>query len=101
MTITNTGTIDVTGGTLTIDATSTLDTSHGVVEASGGHLTINAAIVGNLEIKDGAVLELGSSSSDAYSQATVTFDPGAMGTLKLDHSQHLRRDDQRFQRGAT
>ncbi|WP_218625772.1 FecR domain-containing protein [Bradyrhizobium sp. dw_411] len=89
VTITNTGTIDVTGGTLTIDATSTLDTSHGVVEASGGHLTINAAIVGNLEIKDGAVLELGSSSADAYSQATVTFDPGAMGILKLDHSQHF------------
>jgi fibronectin-binding autotransporter adhesin len=89
VTITNTGTIDVTGGTLTIDATSTFDNTHGVLETSGGHLTINAAIVGNLEIKDGAVLELGSSLADAYSQVTVTFDPGAMGTLKLDHSQHF------------
>ncbi|MEI9926186.1 MAG: FecR domain-containing protein [Bradyrhizobium sp.] len=86
-TITNTGTIDVTGGTLTIDATSTFDNTHGVLETNGGHLIINAAIVGDLEIKDGAVLELGSSLANAYSQVTVTFDPGAMGTLKLDHSQ--------------
>ena len=86
-TITNTGTIDVTGGTLTIDATSILDNTGGTLETNGGNLIINAAIVGSLDIKGGGVLELGSSSANAYSQATVTFEPGATGTLKLDHSE--------------
>ena len=85
-TITNTGTIDVTGGTLTIDATSTLDNTNGTLETNGGNLIIDARIVGNLEIKGGAVLELGSSLASAYSHATVTFEPGSTGTLKLDHS---------------
>ena len=86
-TITNTGTIDVTGGTLTIDATSTLDNTGGTLETNGGNLIIDAAIVGSLDIKGGAVLELGSSLANAYSQVTVTFEPGATGTLKLDHSE--------------
>ena len=86
-TITNTGTIDVTGGTLTIDATSTLNNTGGTLETNGGNLIINAAIVGSLDIKGGGVLELGSSSANAYSQATVTFEPRATGTLKLDHSE--------------
>ena len=87
VTITNTGTIDVTGGTLIIDATSTLDNTGGTLETNGGNLIVDAAISGNLEIKGGAVLELGSSSANAYSQATVTFEPEATGTLKLDHSE--------------
>jgi hypothetical protein len=87
VTITNTGTIDVTGGTLIIDATSTLDNTGGTLETNGGKLIIDAAISGNLEIKGGAVLELGSGLANAYSQATVTFEPGATGTLKLDHSE--------------
>ena len=86
-TITNTGTIDVTGGTLTIDATSTLDNTSGTLETNGGNLIIDAAIGGNLEIKGGAVLELGSSLASAYSKVTVTFEPGSTGTLKLDHSE--------------
>ncbi len=86
-TITNTGTIDVTGGTLTIDATSILDNTGGTLETNGGNLIIDAAIGGSLDIKGGAVLELGSSLASAYSKITVTFEPGATGTLKLDHSE--------------
>ena len=81
--ITNTGTIDVTGGTLTIDATSILNNT-GTLETNGGNLIIDTAFVGSLEIKGAAALELG--SANAYSQVTVTFEPEATGTLKLDHS---------------
>jgi len=85
-TITNTGIIDVTSGTLTIDATSTFINT-GKLESNGGNLIIDTAFSGNLEIKGGAVLELGAGSPVTYSHAAVTFDPGATGTLKLDHSQ--------------
>jgi fibronectin-binding autotransporter adhesin len=81
--ITNTGTIDVTSGTLTIDATSILNNT-GTLETNGGNLIIDAAFSGNLEIKGAAALELG--SANAYSQVTVTFEPKATGTLKLDDS---------------
>ena len=82
--ITNTGTIDVTSGTLTIDATSILNNT-GTLETNGGNLIIDTAFAGSLEIKGAAALELG--SADAYSQVTVTFEPEATGTLKLDHSE--------------
>ena len=83
--ITNSGIIDVTSGTLTIDATSTFNNA-GTLELDGGKLIIDAALSGNLEIKGGAVLELGNSSPTAYSSATVTFDPASTGTLQLDYS---------------
>ena len=83
--ITNTGTIDVTSGTLVIDATSTLDNTGGTLKSDGGNLIVDTAFSGNLEIKGGAVLELGANSP--YSSVTVTFDPDATGTLKLDHSE--------------
>jgi hypothetical protein len=82
--ITNTGTIDVTSGTLTIDATSILNNT-GTLETNGGNLIIDTAFAGSLEIKGAAALELG--SADAYSHVTVTFEPEATGTLKLDHSE--------------
>ena len=85
-TITNTGTIDVTSGTLTIDATSTFINT-GKLESNGGNLIIDTAFSGNLEIRGDAVLELGAGSPTTYSAAMVTFDPAATGTLKLDHSQ--------------
>ena len=84
--ITNTGTIDVTGGTLTIDATTILNNT-GTLETNGGNLIIDTAFAGSLEIKGAAALELGSSLANAYSQVTVTFEPGATGTVKLDHSE--------------
>jgi FecR protein len=87
--ITNSGTIDVTSGTLVIDATSTLDNTGGTLKSDGGNLIVDTALSGNLEIKGGAVLELGASSPTAYSSATVTFEPGATGTLKLDHSENF------------
>ena len=83
--ITNTGTIDVTSGTLVIDATSTLDNTGGTLKSDGGDLIVDTAFSGNLEIKGGAVLELGANAP--YSSVTVTFDPDATGTLKLDHSE--------------
>ena len=83
--ITNSGIIDVTSGILTIDATSTF-VNTGTLESDGGTLIIDAAFSGNLEIKGAALLELGSTLANAYSSATVTFDPGSTGTLKLDHS---------------
>ena len=54
------------------------------METNGGNLIIDTAFAGSLEIKGAAALELG--SANAYSQVTVTFEPGATGTLKLDHS---------------
>ncbi len=84
--ITNTGTIDVTSGTLTIDATTILNNT-GTLETNGGNLIIDTAFAGGLEIKGAAALELGSSFANAYSQVTVTSEPGATGTLKLDHSE--------------
>ncbi len=60
--ITNTGTIDVTSGTLVIDATSTLDNTGGTLKSDGGNLIVDTAFSGNLEIKGGAVLELGANS---------------------------------------
>jgi VCBS repeat-containing protein len=82
--VTNTGTFDVTSGTLTIDATSTF-TNQGKLETNGGNLIVDTALSGNLEVKDASTLELGAAES-AYANATVTFDAGATGTLKLDQA---------------
>ncbi len=87
--ITNSGTIDVTSGTLTIDATSTLINT-GTIETDGGNLILNAALSGNLEIKGASTFELGASDPSAYSHLTVTFDPGATGTLVLDHAESFK-----------
>jgi hypothetical protein len=91
-TINNTGTIDVTSGTLTIDATSALNNT-GKLETNGGNLIIDTAFSGNLEIKGGAVLELGASSPTAYSSVVVTFDPKSTGTLKLDYAEVIHGRD--------
>ena len=84
-TITNAGLFDVTDGTLTIDATSVLNNT-GNLEAGGGNLVVNTAVSGNLEIHGGSQIELGAIVADAYSAATVTFDIGSTGTLKLDNA---------------
>ena len=77
-TINNSGTIDVTGGTLTIDAASSL-TNTRTLEADGGTLFIKGDVsgAGAATITDGGTLDLG--GADAQ---TVTF-VGA-GTLKLE-----------------
>jgi fibronectin-binding autotransporter adhesin len=79
-TINNSGTIDVTGGTLTIDAASGL-TNTGTLEADGGTLFIKGDVsgAGAATVTDGGTLDFG--GADAQ---TVTFD-GA-GTLKLEAS---------------
>jgi Laminin G domain len=84
--VTNTGIIDVTSGTLTIDATSTF-TNQGKLETNGGNLIVETALSGNLEIKGASTLELGAAES-AYANATVTFDAGATGTLLIDQAAH-------------
>jgi fibronectin-binding autotransporter adhesin len=78
--INNSGTIDVTGGTLTIDAASSL-TNTGTLEADGGTLFIKGDVsgAGAATTTDGGTLDFG--GADAQ---TVTFD-GA-GTLKLEAS---------------
>jgi fibronectin-binding autotransporter adhesin len=84
--IVNSGVLEVTGGTLTIDAASDLDNT-GIVEANGGKLIINGALSGNAEIAGASVLELGANSLDAYKDADITFTDGSTGTLKIDHSE--------------
>jgi hypothetical protein len=85
--VTNTGTFDVTGGTLTVDVTSTI-ANLGNLEADGGNLIIDTGVSGNLEIKGASTLELGG-GENAYSQAIVTFDAGSTGTLVLDQAAHF------------
>jgi hypothetical protein len=85
-TINYSGTFDVTAGTLTIDATSTLNnTGTGLFKADGGNLVIDTALSGHIEISGSSTVELGAAES-AYSGVTVTFDPGATGNLVLDHA---------------
>jgi fibronectin-binding autotransporter adhesin len=85
-TIVNTGVLEVTGGTLTIDAASHLD-NKGMVEANGGTLIIDSALSGHAEITGASVIELGANSLDAYKDAEITFTDGSTGTLKIDHSE--------------
>jgi len=81
-TINNSGTLEVTGGTLTIDAASTINNS-GLFEANGGSLIVNAVLSGNAEIVGPSLLDLGG----AHSTATVTFASGTSGgELELDAS---------------
>ena len=78
--------MDVIGGTLIIDRTSTF-TNTGTLETEGGTLIVNTELSGDLEIKGAAVLELGADSPATYSGAIVKFDDNSTGILKLDHSE--------------
>lgn len=80
----NSGTIDVTGGTLTIDASSIV-TNSSVIAVDDGKLIIDTAISGSLEIKGASILELGANEG-FYSQTTVTFETGSTGALVLDQA---------------
>ena len=84
--ITNSGRLEVTGGTLTIDAASSV-TSTGTLEVNAGSLIIDSSLSGSAQIVGASFLELGASSSDAYSSAKIIFADKATGTLKLDHSE--------------
>ena len=81
----NAGTLEVTGGTLTIDAASTVHNT-GVLEASGGNLIVDTAFSGSAEIIGASLLELGANSASAYSSASISFAAAATGTLQLDHA---------------
>jgi hypothetical protein len=86
--ITNRGLFEVTGGTLTIDAASSvMNTNTGTLEANGGNLIVNGTLSGTALIVGESMLELGASTSDAYADATIAFAPGSAGTLKLDHAE--------------
>jgi hypothetical protein len=81
--IANAGTLEATGaGGLVID--SALSNSGGIW-ANGGNVTVGGAVSGagsdTARISGGATLEFG-----AASNANVSFDAGATGTLKLDRS---------------
>jgi fibronectin-binding autotransporter adhesin len=81
------GVLEVTGGTLTIDAAS-LIYNKGIVEVSGdGKLIIDGALSGNAEIVGHSILELGADSADAYEGAHIAFADGSTGTLKIDHAE--------------
>ena len=83
-TVTNSGMLEVTGGTLTIDAASSLN-NDGMIEVNGGNLIVDPAFSGSARIVGASLLELGASFVGAYSFTSITFADGATGTLKLDH----------------
>ena len=85
-TINNAGTLEMTGGTLTIDAASTVNNT-GVIEVNGGNLVVDTTFAGSAEIIGASLLELGANSSGAYSSANIAFAAGATGILKLDHAE--------------
>jgi len=94
-TICNTGLLEVTGGTLTIDAASTID-NKGIVEANGGNLIIDTGLSGNAEIAGTSTLELGASSKDAYSGLEIRFANDSSATLKLDHAESFAGEISNF-----
>ena len=57
------------------------------LESNGGNLIIDTAFSGNLEIKGGAVLELGSNLARIFVRPPSRLILRATGTLKLDHSE--------------
>jgi len=85
-TIVNTNLLEVTGGTLTIDAASDID-NQGTVEANGGTLIVKGALSGEAKIAGASLLELGANSEDAYEHVHITFTDGSTGTLKIDHAE--------------
>jgi VCBS repeat-containing protein len=85
-TINNAGTLESTGGTLNIDATSIVNNT-GTFEVNGGNLIVDAALSGIAKIMGASLLELGANFASAYSSANIIFASTATGTLKLDHSE--------------
>ena len=79
--ITNSGTLEASGsGGMVVNSGVA---NSGLLWANGGNLTVNGAVsgTGSALISGSATLEFGAASS-----ANITFDAGAAGTLKLDHS---------------
>ncbi|MBV8926270.1 MAG: hypothetical protein JOZ74_12965, partial [Bradyrhizobium sp.] len=101
-TIINSGEIDVVSGTLTIDALSIVtSTAGGTVEADGGNLVVNGTLSGSVEIAAASIVELGDNAPGAYSSATITFETGATGTLKIDGAANFSGTVAGFGSGAT
>jgi len=84
-TIENTGTLKATGGELSIDATSTIDNTAGIVEAAGGTVDIQTALTGG-----NAYMIAARSKWGPRTDTSITFlsDLGG-GTLKVDASATL------------
>jgi fibronectin-binding autotransporter adhesin len=89
--IVNSGLLEVTKGTLTIDAASHIDNT-GTVEANGGTLIVEGALSGKAEIAGDSTIELGANSDEAYQDAHITFADGSTGTLKIDHAESFKGD---------
>ena len=81
ITVSNAATFDVTAGTMTIDAASSVNTT-GTFEANGGNLIVDGTLTGTATIVGASLLELGAENS----AANVTFAAKATGTLQLDHA---------------
>jgi VCBS repeat-containing protein len=79
--IINSGTFEVSGGTMTIDAASTV-ISTGTFEVNGANLIVDGMFFGTATILGASLLELGA----ANSTADTTFAAAATGTLQLDHA---------------
>lgn len=84
--INNAGILELTGGTLIIDAASTVNNT-GMIKVNGGSFIVDAALSGDATIIGASLLELGASFSTAYSTANIIFAEAATGTLKLDHAE--------------
>ena len=98
-TIHNTGLLEVTAGTLTIDAASILD-NHGTLEANGGNLVLEGAASGAIEIAGASTVELGSGLCDAYAKSEIIFADEATGTLKIDHAETFNGEIAGFDDGT-
>jgi hypothetical protein len=90
--IVNSGLLEVTGGTLTIDAASHIDNTGTVEAANGGTLIVEGALSGKAEIAGDSTIELGANSDEAYEYAHITFADGSTGTLKIDHAESFKGD---------
>jgi VCBS repeat-containing protein len=88
-TINNAGTLESTGGTLTIDSASTVNNT-GLLEANGGSLIVGVGFSGSAEIFGASLLALGADSTvaspDPYGLANISFATTSSGTLELDHA---------------
>ena len=77
--ITNSGVVDVTGGTLHLDGGVN---NTGMLNADGGNLIVSGAVAGTATIAEDLVLEL----TGASCSVNVAFAAGSVGTFRIDQS---------------
>ena len=79
ITLTNSGVVDVTGGTLRLDAGVN---NTGMLKADGGNLIVSGAVAGAATIAEDLVLELAGASCSV----NVAFAAGSVGTFRIGQS---------------